>query len=218
MADRLQTRPQNSKESPVLRRLTRAEFNAIKATGVVPYKNAVAILIVPPLNRNPKTKMRPEPSMVPTNEEPDDKPPLRPAPPLSTLHPSDGTNSDDCDNPSRAQVPLYHGITLFPNRSQRAALYASLSHLLFVERRARYRKHGQLHATSPPDISTDRRSRGDQKCSHAFLLCSDAGTSLRTDAAAVAIALWRVRMWEGGGWEEGGEDAAGWLQVKSPSM
>jgi hypothetical protein len=214
MADRLQTRPRNSKESPVLRRLTRAEFNAIKATGVVPYKNAVAILIVPPLNRNPKTKMRPKPSIALTDEEPVEKPPLRPAPPLSTLHPSDATNSDDCDNPSRAQVPLYHGITLFPNRSQRAALHASLSHLLFVER-ARYRKHGQLPATSPPENSTDRRSRGDQKGSHAFLLCSDAGTSLRTDAAAVAIALWRVRMWEGGGWEEGGEHAAGWLQVNS---
>ena len=154
MADRLQTRPRSSKESFVLRRLTRAEFNAIKATGVVPYKNAVAILIVPPLNRNPKTKMRPKPSIVPTDEDPVEKPPLRPAPPLSTLHPTDGTNSDDCDNPSRAQVPLYHGITLFPNRSQRAALYASLSYLLFVEQ-ARYRKHGQLSATNPPENSTD---------------------------------------------------------------
>ena len=58
-----------------------------------------------------------------------------------------------------------------------------------------------------------KRSLGDQKASHAFLLCSDAETCRRADAAATAIALWRVRMWEGSGWEEGTQDGDGWSQI-----
>jgi len=57
----------------------------------------------------------------------------------------------------------------------------------------------------------NKRARGDEKASHPFLLCSDASTVLRGDAVGAAIALWRVRMWEGEGWEEGTDEEGGWL-------
>ena len=49
---------------------TRCYDKEIKSNGVVPIKNAVAILVVPPINRDPKTKQRPEPhySSLPIKE------------------------------------------------------------------------------------------------------------------------------------------------------
>jgi hypothetical protein len=218
LADRLQTRPQGSEDTTLIRRLTRAEWKSIKSTGVIPYENAIAVVVVPPLNRNPITKMRPEASVNTISVEQDgsnDLPaPPRPLPPLSTLHPIvEPSDYDDLpDYLPSSKVPLYNGITLFPSRSQRTALHVRLTRLLLVERRARYREHGRpespetLESTEPKD----RWARGDQKASHAFLLCSDAKTARRADMAATAIALWRIRMWEGAGWEEYGDTRSGW--------
>jgi len=47
----------------LIRRLTRAEWKSIKSTGVIPYGNAVAVVVAPPLNRDPTTKMRPQTSV-----------------------------------------------------------------------------------------------------------------------------------------------------------
>jgi hypothetical protein len=240
LADRLQTRPQGSEDSTLIRRLTRAEWKSFKSTGIIPYENAVAVLVVPPLNRDPLTKKRPEPYVdadpikqdvatytpLPTGQskasvdiELDQPTPARPSPPLSTLHPvaepSDHNDLPDYLPPSK--VPLYNGLSLFPSRSQRAALHARLNRLLLVERRARYREHGRPERSEAPRTAEleDKWARGDQKASHAYLLCSDEKTSRRADMAAAAIALWRVRMWEGAGWEEYGGGSSGW-ELKSP--
>ncbi|KII94669.1 hypothetical protein PLICRDRAFT_148733 [Plicaturopsis crispa FD-325 SS-3] len=209
LVDRLQTRPQGA---TVLRRLTRAEFNRIRETGIIPYEGAVAVIVVPPPNRSPVTRARPEPSFDATPETVPDisSRPVRPPPPLSSLlrqQETDHWNGDPWRLLPNSRVPLYNGISLFPSRTQRAALHAKLSHALMVERRARYREHGRSSASDPlAEENADRWARGDQKASHAVLLCSNADTTKRVDSVPLAIALWRVRMWEGGGWESESEE------------
>ncbi|KAJ3532064.1 hypothetical protein NM688_g7479 [Phlebia brevispora] len=203
LADRLQCRPAKAQDHPILRRLTRAEWQDVKNTGVIPYEGAIALLIVPPLNRDPSTKRRPEPSTSPLPIQDAGPIPKKPLPPISVLHLASKEDfiDEDVDEPSmipNAKVPLYNGLALFPARPQRAALYAALNKLLYVERRARWREHGRPDpSVMSADEKADKWARGDQKASHAYLLCSDSETVLRADAVPLAIALWRIRMWEG---------------------
>lgn len=204
LADRLQTRPPPLQgDSTLIRKLTREEWKSIKTTGIIPFSNAVAVIVVPPLNRNPTTKVRPPPTMeLPGQEEP--TPSQRPPPLLSTLHRVAQADHDLCDSDYHLPIsttPLYNGITLFPQKSQRAALHQRLTRLLMVERRARY-------SSNTPQLKTVGDKK--EKASHAFLLCSDEKTAMRADTAALAIALWRVRMWEGAGWEKFGGGERGW--------
>ncbi|KAF7790885.1 hypothetical protein EIP86_001843 [Pleurotus ostreatoroseus] len=210
LADRLQCRPTDAQDHPVLRRLSRAEWSDVRNTGVIPYEGAIALLVVPPLNKNPVTKQRTTPSFSSTPPGETDKISAKPLPPLCVLHPTstEGRIDEDTDSPAvlpNAAVPLYNGLSLFPSRPQRAALHAALNKLLFVERRARWREHGRPDSDENPSTSVgdtrpqkaDKWARGDQKASHAYLLCADSESVLRADAVPVAIALWRIRMWEG---------------------
>lgn len=219
LSGRLRTKPQGAEDATLIRRLTRAEWKSIKATGIIPYESAVAVIVVPPLNRNPVTKAGIVADFNTKNEGPFitvPSHPQRPLPPLSTIHTiAENPMFDDVipDCLPSSKVPLYNGLSLFPSGSQRASLYDRLTGLLSVERHARYREHGRpAEPTTPRDEeSRDKWKRGDQKASHAFLLCSDEKTAMRADMAAVAIALWRIRMWEGAGWEEyGGASQKGW--------
>ncbi|KAI0660848.1 hypothetical protein C8Q70DRAFT_972874 [Cubamyces menziesii] len=192
-------------EPPLLRRLTRAEWNDIKATGVIPHRNAVAVLVVPPPNRDPVTKSRPTPFASPS-PPPDASVPkeLPRTLPLSVLYPT----AEEERRPSDVQlpdavppscVPLYNGATLFPSPTQRAALHAALGQVLAAESTVRFMIRSR--PALPPQESTDGRpvrAKGDQKASHAILVCSDEQTLLRGDTVPLAVALWRVRMWEGG--------------------
>lgn len=229
LAQTLQTRPRRSTENPVMRRLTRAEWKQFKETGIIPYENAVAVLVVPPLNKNPETKRRPTPSdsLQPIKEEPhpvSDKP----MPPVSTLHPttlSINARIGTHQYLPPAKIPLYNGIAAFPSRAQRAALYKALSRILAIERRARWREHGRLTdkrniatQAAPVDKSVKEKThaRGDQKASHAFVLVSDSKTVLRADTVPLATALWRIRLWEGMGWDKTSKRTAagGWITIK----
>lgn len=189
---------------PILRRLTREEFKDVKNTGTIPYPNAVALLVVPPLKPDPQSKKKVEASMsaLPLTEEAEKIPPGvqdRPSLPLSTLYPLSShaiTASDLSQQLSSPQVPFYNGVSLFPARPQRASLHALLLRILTIERQARVR----ANANSSTGTTN---AKGDQKGSHAFLLCSDEETIKRGDTAAVAVALWRLRMFEEGtDWEE----------------
>lgn len=211
----------------ILRRLTRSEFKILRETGIIPYPDAVAVLVVPPVNRDPRTKLRPRPSQepeVPSSESgpfPDlmDKKAL---PPLSSLHnvsAPEGVLEQGADHPletpfstflPNARVPLYNGLTVFPSPPHRAAFHKSLAELLDVERHFRgARLASEMRATNKEGLE---RTKGDAKGSHAFLLLSNEQTVRRADTAALAIALWRLRMWEGDafadmleGWEIGKE-------------
>ncbi len=203
----LRRRSRNAEERPVLRRLTREEWKEISATGVIPYENAVAVLVVPPLNKDPNTKKRPEP---PSSSNPIVEEPLvtgRPLPPVSVLHPaSPELEIDDAESfLPYARLPLYNGLALFPSRAQRAALHAALNQVLSVEHSARSREAGRTGPSEKDNAigntqKTDKPARNNEKASHAYLLCSDADSLLRADSVPLAIALWRIRMWEGAGW------------------
>ena len=199
LAERLEYRVKMLKQpktdsSVILRRLTRAEWELMRSSDFIPYQNTLAVLIVPPVNKDIITRTRPEGSMsvAPTEVNVRTKPATRP---LSVLMPA----SQKMENELAPQaissllVPLYHGTTAFPNCSQRSALYSLLVRILASERFMKKRRRG----ASPP------RNEGveSSKASHAFLLCSDENTGKRGDAAGVARALWRLRMFEGEGWQ-----------------
>lgn len=165
------------------------------------------------MNKNPATKKRPDPhssSHPPPVEGPSSDKKLKPLPllsilyPISSPEPEDGSSLDINITIPNPRVPLYNGLALMPSRSLRAALYQKLNHLLFVERRARSRQEVQRSAGTAPSSSAicGQQSHAGEKPSHAYLLCSDAGTLLRADSVLLAIALWRLRMWEGEGWKE----------------
>ncbi|KAF8076233.1 hypothetical protein FPV67DRAFT_1776787 [Lyophyllum atratum] len=184
-------------KSRLIRRLSRDEWAAFHTEGTIPYPNAIAVLVVPPLQKDPITKRRPEPSMSAAPPKPED---TAAAPkmvlPLCTLHPVAPAEWDPALGDEvlpEEQIPLYNGVALFPARSQRAALHALLTRLLGIERLSRH---------SPDE--------GGGPASHAFLLCSDGESILRGDAAAVAIALWRVRMFEDAGEDVASQKTADW--------
>jgi hypothetical protein len=252
-------RPRGAREDPLIRRLTRREFADVKAGKPLDDEGAIAVLVVPPVNKDAKTKKRPEvidllntaPSPAEGAEQPK---PKREAPPLSTLHlvsssssstsatssesaavpPSINMNTNTATDPcmgtsdaqaslpssTQAKVPLYNGISLFPSRSQRATLHTLLSRLLKIEQQARWRGKTDLLGAATNDAerakvvedghngknvtagnSPSKKAKGDDKdkASHAFLLRSDQGTVCRADSVPLAIALWRLRMWESQG-------------------
>ena len=183
----------------ILHRLSYVEWGTLKSIGTIPYPNAVAVLVVPQPNRHPITKERPVPNM--SASPPDDEEHPESVPPLSKLMSnSDTALRDESGILPHLEIPVYNSITAFPSRSQRAALYQFLTRILAVERflkRLHFKK-----ANFNPDTSKPENGRGSpaRKSSHAFVLCSDNMTIRRGDSAAVALALWRLRMYEGDGW------------------
>ncbi|KAJ7507568.1 hypothetical protein B0H11DRAFT_130366 [Mycena galericulata] len=241
--------------TPLLRRLTRAEWGEFRTSGIIPHPGALAVLVVPPVNRDPTTKQRPSAagamSAAPPVDASQPHPPPAPKrelPPLCVLHPtrapptrappvvtpisqielpmavywkdrlreraaavpgsffipdqdhpfaSTAVEEDEVDEahttPHAAErVPLYNGVTLFPGRVQRARLYGLLTRILGVEGAWRFSANSR---SAGHKESGKGKGRGDSKGSHAFLACP----SHEVDVAALGIALWRVRMWEGGG-------------------
>jgi len=170
----------------ILRRLTREEWASMRATGTLPYDNALAVLIVPPVNKDTMTKQRPEASM--SAQPPKDEQQLKNLPPTSVLLTGIKDVSENLGtNLPAHQIPLYNAITAFPSRSQRSALHSLLLRILKAER-----AHKRL---SRKKSDHSEASKG----SHAFLLCSDENTGRRGDPAAVAVALWRLRMYDSEG-------------------
>ncbi|KAK1236689.1 hypothetical protein PQX77_000045 [Marasmius sp. AFHP31] len=186
----------------LIRRLTRREWEHFRSTGIVQIDNAVAVLVVPPAGRDPVTKERPTPSM--SSSPPSHEPQKRENPndattrPLSELLPVSpqplSLNSGPPEDLATHQVPIYHGVPMFPDRTQRAVLHKLLLQILNVERRARFGR--------------TKHSDSEEKPSHAFVLLADKNTIQHGDVAALAIALWRIRMFEGSGWDV----QSGWLQ------
>lgn len=210
LVERVQAHPQGAEESPLLRRLSWREFSAVRAGKPLQDQDAVAILVVPPLNRDPITKARPVPNTSPLPEPPSEKgqPNVQHKgdllPPLSTMCCVFSSQDPQGlpDVMSLMKVPLYNGAALFPSKVQRAALHERLCRLLMVERRARWREHGPVSTKVAGDNRLVTR-RPNNVASPAFLLRSGSETVLRADTVPLAIALWRLRMWEGDSWERG---------------
>ncbi|EIN10575.1 hypothetical protein PUNSTDRAFT_142555 [Punctularia strigosozonata HHB-11173 SS5] len=215
LAASLSLRPRGALDHPLIRRLTRAEFDELAIAGSVPWEGAAAVLVVPPVNRDKNTGKRPRPeagmALLPLETE---EITGRKALPPSVMYQVVGDGGDGGMTLSRAGVPLYNGVAMFPDREQRAALHQALSEVLKVERRARFKEEGRrrkVESAAAQEDATEKdttpkekkeRAKGGAKMSHAFLICSDADTLLRADAVPFLIALWRVRMWEGGGFDD----------------
>lgn len=186
-----QLRRAQTKSPPLVRRLTREELDDIRSSGVVRLKDAVAIVVVPPVNRDPETGERPQPNWTSSPTKEDLEPPRRTSQsfPLSVLYPtSQGeTFSDPLQLLPSSCVPLYNGVPLFPSRTQRAALYAALNRVLRAEHTA---------GLTDGEILASQDVVGSKKTSHAFLISSSEQTLFRGDTVPLAIALWRLRMWE----------------------
>ncbi|KAF5393935.1 hypothetical protein D9757_000161 [Collybiopsis confluens] len=200
--DGLRYRPLARARDTLVRKLTRAEWKEFKSTGVMPVKDAMAVIVLPPLNRRLGTKERPKGSMssLPPPEYPAAhthkvwNPPL----PMCTLH---LTSHQQEELPtdiyhSQHRVPLYNGVSLFSNPEQRAMLRSLLNRILVLEAQARRR--GLVRSRSD-EFGVDE---ADQRASHAYVLMSSEQTALTADLAAVGVALWRIPMFEGMGWEE----------------
>lgn len=202
LGDEMELRRDAKYKSRIIRRLSRDEWNVIRTTGLIPYQNALAVIVLPPLQKDPVTKKRPEPSMSasPIIEEPRNTP-IKPLLPLTIMYPRLPTDTEvpvGLDILPGQQTPFYNGVTMFPARPQRAALHVLLIKLLGLEYRS-----GHLASPSTSNKFLVEGAK-DRKASHAFLLCSDEDTTKRGDVAAVAIALWRLRMFELGGDVQGG--------------
>ncbi|KAG6890881.1 hypothetical protein C0995_000838 [Termitomyces sp. Mi166 len=219
LADNLEA-PTHKKPPPptgprLLRRLTHAELHTIRTTQTIPHPGALAVLIVPPLQKDPATGLRPAPNMSP-------------APPPSTTapHPKNPVTMPGCVlYPTRPEVwadsegdglvplervPLYNGVVMFPERGQRAALEALLRRVLEIEWKAGHkhahpvREEGKVVENGEEEEGGGEEGEGKgslkkktkTKTSPAFLLCSDEKSVLRGDTVGVAIALWRLRMFE----------------------
>jgi len=179
-------------EHTVLRRLTRDEWAEVKSQNVIPWEGAICVLVLPPPNKDKATKSRPPPVL--NDRPPDvvrqalwtDPPPLEMVQTCSSSVPTFDEAVEGIDGvPLPLQrLPLYHGLPLFPEPSHRAAIHDKLCQVLKVERNAK-----QRHLKSGDKVHS--------KWSHAFLLNSSAKTLLRADSVPLAIALWRLKLWEG---------------------
>ncbi|CAK5275711.1 unnamed protein product [Mycena citricolor] len=270
-AKRALTDKRRPQDPDLLRRLTRTEWEDVKTTNVLRYPGALAVLIIPPVNRDPTTKSRPETAdALSTKPSPTPTRAFKPPPPLSVLHPSadpvqnriptheivthesstdtyweqererragiearakraalpaidslietmesikpappsslqiEEQGEIDVQPHAEEQIPLYNGIALFPDRAQRAYAHKLLTRILTLESTRRGLQ---------PDLRPKKKSRREIKSSHAFLLCADPPV----DAAALGVALWRLRMWESGG-DKIGDHLERWPWTKDLSL
>ncbi|KAH8118611.1 hypothetical protein DFH11DRAFT_1568334 [Phellopilus nigrolimitatus] len=193
LAARLLNEPRRSDNDVVLRRLTRSEWATVKDTGRIPWEGAAFVLIVPPVNRDVQTGQRPQPdsgnSNLPSVDVQLETPSGKELPPLPHYSAYDEQIEFLSDNHlPHSRVPLYNGLPLFPSRTQRAALHEKLCRVLDLEKRDSQKKRKYKKGLSREEDS------------HAFVVFSSAHTVVRADSVPLAIALWRIRMWEGEGW------------------
>ena len=166
-----QNRSPRSQSPPLLRQLAYEEWLSLKETDRVPYADALAVIVAPSVNRDPKTKERPSINLSADPVSDEDAPRSDTVfPPFATLC----NVSKPLGTVSQQQVPLYHAIAAFPSRSQRHTLRTLLLRIL---------------KTQPKDAHTSSRSP-------AFVLSPNG--SLATQAASVAVALHRLRLFEQG--------------------
>lgn len=170
-----------SNRTPLLRRLTREEFASVKSQGHIPFENALAILVLPPVNRDSFSREDHLTAMSPL-PLPDAPPTGMASFPLSTLLPQDVAGSTGTDpvlpRLSQPHVPIYNGVVLFPHAMQRSALHKMLRKILAGESQCRQKPTGAF------------------KDSHAFLISADADIMQRADIPPLAIALWRLRIFQ----------------------
>ena len=220
LAERVQNKQKGASEAPVIRRLTRGEWITLKTDGILPLDlSAMAIFVVPAVQKSLLQSSSAATDQSQTSNEAAEKPsldssssslPPRQVLPIASLRPLPDTRPQDSEtSPAKSSlsasdlflsphlIPIYNGISLFPDAGQRVTLHARLQDILRCERHSRW---SQGSSQSNSLEHNDKRGEGREKSSDAYLVRSDALTLLRADTVPLGIACWRLRMWEGEGW------------------
>jgi hypothetical protein len=158
---------------------------------MIPNPGAIAVLVVPPVKKSLLNGRAPDPSANPTEDIYVSTTNTKPAPPLSVLYPASAKDNLGMSGHPAHKIPLYNSISLFPSPTQRAALH---QHLCAVLKEDTITRRNQIDCPKPRIRS--RPTKDETKPSHAFLIYSDGSTVKRADTVPLAIALWRLRMWE----------------------
>lgn len=177
--------------TPIIRRLTRAEWKAFQKEGTISNPGVIAVLVVPPVRKSLLNGGAPDASPNPTQEIQASAISTKPAPPLSVLHPASTGDPIGMSGLATHRIPLYNSISLFPSPSQRAALHQRLCATLKEDMVTRWNQTDR-----PKPRIESKPTKDEMKSSHAFFIYSDGSTVKRADTVPLAIALWRLRMWE----------------------
>jgi hypothetical protein len=177
--------------TPIIRRLTRAEWKTFRKAGTIPNPGAVAVLVVPPVKKSLLNGGTPDASPNPTQEIHASMVSTKPSPPLSVLYPASTTDAIEMSGLATHRIPLYNSTSLFPSPTQRVALHQRLCAILKEDTVTRWNQTDR-----PKPKNESQLTKDEIKSSHAFLIYSDGSTVKRADTVPLAIALWRLRMWE----------------------
>jgi len=179
---RLRARPKaDILANPPIRRLTQVEWTKIQENRQIPWQDAIAVINVPPIPDCIEPSMSPFP--LPLDPEME----VNAAQPVATFYPVSRvsalpTNFQYRDVLPSAKVPLYNVLGLFPHVAQRAAFHLFLS-----------RAQSRLEAARSGKADNKETS---SEGSHAYLLTSNSQVIKLVDIPALAIAMWRVYLYE----------------------
>lgn len=197
LAERLKCVPQRARESVILRRLTRSEWEGLRLYGQITQPGAVAVLIVPPIQKTTLLQA----------QEGKDYHQKTSAHPLSELYPCATIPASSAglqlSSPSLHMIPIYNSVTLFPSPLLRHELYTRLQAILTMERNARWRQASTYSQSIRDGVANE-------KSSHAYIIFADHDTIRRSDSTPLVVALWRLRLWEGQGWDSSKGDYGEW--------
>ncbi len=190
--------------TPLVSRLTRVEWLKFRRKGVIPLMDpsVIFIIILPRVPKSPDSDGTESSDTTPDQNASDST--SIPHRPVASLHPLfTDAESNPRHNPpheaSRYLVPVYNGISLFPSRDQRLAFRILLQRQFSM---------GQSIQRRQGDHEQSRSSKPKLKYSDAYVLRSSSVNSRAVpDVTSLAMACWRIRMWEGEAWEQ--HDQAG---------
>ncbi|KAF8341449.1 uncharacterized protein EI90DRAFT_3150563 [Cantharellus anzutake] len=190
----------------LVHRLTRSEWLKFRRKGIIPLDdpNIVAIIVLPKVPKpNPDDSGLPD---MPASSDTliADTGANITNRPIASLHPllPSGSGHPDSQGAPRL-VPVYNGVSLFPSRDQRLAFRILLQKQFSTENSIR--RIEQSFRTEPVD-SVQPPSQT-SKFSDAFVLRSSSLDSRAVpDITSLAVACWRIRLWEGEGWGRHGEE------------
>ena len=180
---RLRARPKaDVLANPPIRRLTQVEWTKIQENRQIPWQDAIAVINVPP------TPDCIEPSMSPFPLPLDPEMEVNAAQPVAIFYPVSRvsalpTNFQYRDVLPSAKVPLYNVLGLFPHVAQRAAF-----HLFLSRAQSRRLEAARSGKAENKEVSSEG--------SHAYLLTSNSQVIKLVDIPALAIAMWRVYLYE----------------------
>ncbi|KAG8961179.1 hypothetical protein FRC03_005685 [Tulasnella sp. 419] len=161
---------EGSQLHPALRRLTRREWMHMANIGSTEEANPLAILTFESTTSSKNLSHAP-------------------STPISLIN---KTRHEDSSS-----IPLYNTLQLFTSPAERLSFKQALNTILGVEYKTRYKIRTSLQAPSPNIVRSNEADPLD-RASHAYLLNGSQGTLNRIDTIPLAVALWRLKMWEHG--------------------